>query len=78
MSLISWDKWKRGEKISRKQAIQAQCYECNGYTILKADDCLAKHFPLYGWSPWGLEREKKPKRRTFTGWAKKYNVDHNP
>jgi len=57
MSLTSWEKFKKGEKITRKQAIQAQCYECNGYTILKADNCHASHCPLYEWSPWGKSRE---------------------
>lgn len=41
-------KFKDGGSLTRKGAILAQCYECNGYAD---EDCLAKHCPLYQWSP---------------------------
>lgn len=42
-------KFKEGNPLTRKQAILAQCYECNGY---EAEDCLGVSCPLYRWSPY--------------------------
>jgi len=41
---FEFKKFKSGKPLTRKQAILAQCYECNGY---EAEDCLAEHCPLY-------------------------------
>jgi hypothetical protein len=56
MSRQELERFKKGLPLTRKQAIGAQCYECNGYSTQKADDCVAKHCPLYEWSPWGKSR----------------------
>ena len=59
MSKSDFDKFSAGKSLTRKQAISAQCYECNGYSIYLVDDCLAKHCPLYQWSPWKKNERKR-------------------
>ena len=55
-------KFQDGIALTRKEALLAQCYECNGY---EAEDCLGKHCPLYQWSPYrkklilGIPKMKK-------------------
>jgi len=51
----SFSKFERRESLSRKQAMEAQCYECNGYSFEKVDDCKGFNCPLYQWSPWGTK-----------------------
>jgi len=41
--------FKEGKPLTRKQAILAQCHECNGY---EAEDCHGVSCPLYRWSPY--------------------------
>jgi ribosomal protein L44E len=36
MSKPAYLKFKRGEKLTREEAIGAQCYECNGYSDRKS------------------------------------------
>ncbi len=69
MSKSDFDKFKSGKFLTRKQAISAQCYECNGYSIFLSDDCLAKYCPLYQWSPW-----KKDERKALNLTQKPYPV----
>jgi len=42
---------ENGVKLSRKEAIYAMCYECNGYEQSN-DDCENKGCPLYAFSPY--------------------------
>jgi len=49
----AYQKFKNGEKLTRKEAIESQCYECNGYSVQLKDDCLGVSCSLYQWSPWG-------------------------
>ena len=42
MSKPAFERFKRGEPLSRKQAMGAQCYECNGYSVEKVDDLRCK------------------------------------
>lgn len=54
MSKSAYEKWKRNEPLTRAQAMGAECYECNGYSVEKKADCLGKDCcPLYQWSTWG-------------------------
>ncbi len=53
MSRSAYLKFKNSELLTRKEAMSAQCYECNGYSVEKAHDCLGYACPLYQWSPWG-------------------------
>lgn len=53
MSKKAYLKFKNGLPLSRKEAIGAQCYECNGDSVEMAHDCLGTSCPLYAWSPWG-------------------------
>ena len=56
MSRTAYLKFKKDEGLTRKEAMDAQCYECNGYSVEKKDDCLGVSCPLYGWSTWGKSR----------------------
>lgn len=56
-------KFQRGEKLSRAQAVSAQCFECNGFSVEKAHDCRGTSCPLYPWSPWGKSHGLRPVKR---------------
>ena len=60
MSRTAYLKFKKGEVLTREEAMGAQCYECNGYSLETKDDCLGVSCPLYQWSPWG--ESQRPKR----------------
>ncbi len=60
MSKSAYLKFKKGEPLSRKQAMAAQCYECNGYDVESSHDCLGVNCPLYPWSPWGKSHGLRP------------------
>lgn len=61
MSKAAYQKFKAGKRLTRKQAMDAQCYECNGFSTLPGHDCLGISCPLYQWSPWGKSRVLDPK-----------------
>jgi hypothetical protein len=46
--LKHWD----GEKLTRKEAMEAMCYSCMGYFIDGRTDCRLKHCPLYDYRPY--------------------------
>lgn len=52
-----------GKKITKRQAISAKCYDCNG--MGEQDDCDIVTCPLYGYSPMVTRREKI--RRSIAG-----------
>jgi len=41
-----YEKWFTGIKLSRKQAMLAHCYECNGFEESNRD-CQGKNCPSY-------------------------------
>ena len=53
MSRKAYQKFKNGEPLTRKEAMGAQCFSCNGESVELAHDCLGDSCPLYPWSPWG-------------------------
>jgi hypothetical protein len=46
-----WEKFQKGGFLSRKEAILANCYLCNGLEE-SAVDCKTKKCPLYRYSPY--------------------------
>jgi len=46
-----YEKFLEGASLTRKQAILAQCYACNGENESKAD-CQGKSCPLYRFQPY--------------------------
>jgi hypothetical protein len=49
----SHQKFLNKEPLTRRQAMEANCYACNGETAEKRDDCKGgETCPLYQWSPW--------------------------
>ena len=53
-----YEKFKRGEPLTFKQAILAQCYICNGAEE-GGEDCLGVSCPLYQYMPYRKGRQKK-------------------
>lgn len=47
-------KYLRGERITRAQAINGKCYECEGG---EGGDCTIRECPLLPFSPYGPETE---------------------
>lgn len=51
MGKLQYDNWKAGKKLSRKGAVYAHCYECNGWEQ-SGEDCQGKeNCALYPFSP---------------------------
>lgn len=48
---LEYAKFEKGEKLTRKQAILAQCYVCNGLGE-SAEDCKGRSCPLYQYQPY--------------------------
>lgn len=46
-----YEAMKRGEKLTRREAILAKCYDCNGGNESN-HDCGVKFCPLYQYSPY--------------------------
>ena len=46
-----YKKFLNGKKLTRKEAMLANCYECMGYEDGK-QDCLGKSCPLYQYYPY--------------------------
>ena len=45
-------KWEKGKKLTRKEAMLALCYQCNGMED-SASDCRGGGFcPVYEYSPY--------------------------
>lgn len=42
----------KGQKLSRKEAMSAMCYICNGYHAEEEKDCRGESCPLYAWFPY--------------------------
>ncbi len=53
-------KFQDGKPLTRRQAILAQCAECNGF---EAEDCLGVSCPLYQWSPYNKSAKNHPLRK---------------
>lgn len=44
---LQYGKWQRGERLTRKGAVLAHCFVCNGFEQ-GAEDCLgSQNCPLY-------------------------------
>jgi hypothetical protein len=46
-----YDKFIGGKPLTRKEALLAQCYICNGMEE-SGEDCLGKSWPLYQYQPY--------------------------
>lgn len=56
--LKEYERFKRGESLTHKQAILAQCYVCNGLDE-GGDDCNGEDCPLYQFMPYGAGKRKR-------------------
>lgn len=57
-----YEKFKSGAKLTRREAILAQCYVCNGEEE-GVEDCRAKDCPLYQYRP--NKGKSRPESGTF-------------
>ncbi len=53
-----YERFKRGEQLTHRTAILAQCYVCNGMGE-GGEDCKGKSCPLYQFMPYRADRVKK-------------------
>jgi hypothetical protein len=53
-----YEKWESGVKLSRKQAILAHCYQCNGFEESN-EDCQGKNCPSYQFMPYKGKKKSK-------------------
>lgn len=60
-----YQRFQTGERLTRKQAILAHCYECNGMEDSRSD-CLGVSCPLYGYYPY-REYPSKTYKKTAPG-----------
>ncbi len=51
---LEFERFKAGKPLTRKGALLAQCYVCNGF---EAEDCQGLSCPLYQWSPYNKNRK---------------------
>ena len=58
-----YEKFLRGESLTAKQAIKAQCFSCNGEEEGSGEDCKGENCPLYGffrkWVFKGRQKQSK-------------------
>lgn len=52
-----------GKEITRKQAMDAMCYQCGAGYYDGRVDCETKDCPLYGYMPYRKEKPKKENKR---------------
>ena len=62
----SYRKFKEGKALTRKESMKAQCYECNGYSVERSDDCMGVSCALYQWSPWGKGIVRRSVKRSVS------------
>ena len=56
-----YEKFKRGDKLTRKQAMKALCFECNGLDE-SASDCQGLSCPIYQYRLYpGKKGSQEPK-----------------
>jgi len=60
-----------GGKLSRKEAMQAKCYDCMGYFIDGRADCQIKYCPMFDFRPFKDRPESKKLDFTKPSEAKK-------
>jgi len=64
-----------GDKLGRKDAMEAACYSCMGYFIDGRADCCIKNCPMYGYRPFKDRPESKKLDFTTLPEAKKATKD---
>jgi len=48
---LEYSKWQKGKSLTRKDAMLANCYVCNGFET-GGVDCKGKDCPLYEYFPY--------------------------
>lgn len=58
---MEYERSKKGEALTRKEAILAQCYVCNGLDE-GGEDCKGYDCALYQYMPYRTDKKKKVSR----------------
>lgn len=53
---LEYQKWEKGKDLTRKEAILAHCYQCNGFENGGVDCQGGKTCPLYQFMPYASPR----------------------
>ena len=53
-----YERFKKGETLTHRQAILAQCYVCNGLNE-GGEDCKGASCPLYRFMPYRTDKKKR-------------------
>ena len=62
-----FEKFERGEKLTWKQSVRAQCYACNGFQE-GMEDCKGDSCPLYVFFPYkGVKKAPGDGKETHRG-----------
>lgn len=69
---LEYQKFKEGKLLTRKEAILAQCYICNGGEG-SSEDCMGDSCPLYQYQPYRGKR--KPESGSFMASQGEERVD---
>ena len=64
-------KYLRGEKLTLKQAVLANCYSCMGFYADGTIDCLISDCPLYPFMPYKNKAENNLKENMDSGISQK-------
>ena len=59
---LEYKKFKRGESLTRREAILAMCYECNGLEESNIDCQSEGGCPLYQYHPYRLGKKRLKKK----------------
>ena len=51
-------KWQEGKSLTRKEAMLAMCYECNGLEDSNEDCCGEESCPMYQYAPYKGKKSK--------------------
>lgn len=54
----------KGERLTLKQAVIANCFGCMGYYVDGRNDCGMPECPLYGWMPYRKDKTKGKRKPT--------------
>ena len=62
---VEYEKWQKGNHLTRKQVILANCFMCNGLEESN-EDCQGTECPLYPFQPYrGKKRVENPQNWHF-------------
>jgi len=68
---VQYRKWEKGKRLTRKEAMLANCYCCNGFTESAIDCGAEKTCTLYPYSPYRSSKKPKTTKTQALGVSKR-------